>query len=119
MKPKGIKYLVSYHPAIYDLPADTAGTLDVVNMLSGNVFWFDNENAEWHKSIYSAKSTLEALGTEYEEVEHFDNGYINTDELWDDGWKNSLTRRYPEEFKKNLEQTPSKEESVDVPTLEK
>ena len=41
MKPKGIKYLVSYHPAIYDLPADTAGTLDVVNMLSGNVFWFD------------------------------------------------------------------------------
>ncbi len=119
MKPKGIRYLVSYHPAIYDLPADTAGTLDVVNTLSGNVFWFDNDNSEWHKSIYSAKSTLEALGTEYEEVESFDNGYINTDELWDDGWKNSLTRRYPDEFKENLAQTSPKKEHLDPTPLEK
>ena len=102
MKPIGIRYLVSYHPAIYDLPADTAGTLDVVNELTGNVFWFDNENEEWHKSIYSAESTIKNIGSEYIEVDSFDNGYINTDELWDDGWKNSLTRRYPEEFINNL-----------------
>ncbi len=102
MKPQGIRYLVSYHPAIYDLLADTAGTLDVVNILTGNVFWFDNDNLEWHQSIYSAESTLQGVGTEYEEVESFDNGYINTDELWDDGWKNSLTRRYPDEFIQNL-----------------
>jgi len=102
MVPYGIKYLVSYHPAICGLPEDCAGTLDVVNMLTGNVFWFDNENLEWHKSIYSSSSVLKFVGEEYEEVERFDNGYINTEELWDKGWKNSLTRRFPDEFTMNL-----------------
>ena len=106
IKPEGIKYLVSYHPAMYGLPADTAGTLDVVNMLSGNAFWFDNDNEEWHKSVYSAKSTLEAVGTEYEEVESFSNGYVNTADLWVHGTKNSLIDKYPEEFAKNM-QTPT------------
>lgn len=101
MKPYGIKYLVSYSPEMYGLPEDSAGTLDVVNMLTGNVFWFDNDNLEWHKSIYSAESTLKNLGTEYEEVENFDNGYINTEDLWDNS-KHSLIRKYPEEFAINL-----------------
>ena len=109
MKPKGIKYLVSYHPAMYGLPADTAGTLDVVNMLSGNVFWFDNDNEEWHKSVYSAKTTLEAVGSEYEEVESFCNGYVNTADLWEHGTKTSLIDKYPEEFAKNISQTTTKE----------
>lgn len=102
MKPEGVRYLVSYHPEMCGLSAETAGILDVVNTLTGNVFWFDNENAEWHKSIYSAESTLNNIGIEYIEVESFDNGYINTEELWDDSWKNSLTRRYPQEFINNL-----------------
>ena len=110
MKPYGIRYLVSYHPEMMGLPADTAGTLDVVNTLTGNVFWFDNDNSEWHKSIYSAKSTLENIGKEYTEVESFNNGYINTNELWDKAWKNSLVRRYPEEFEENL-----KSEQVNEP----
>ena len=110
MKPEGIRYLVSYHPAIYDLPADTAGTLDVVNTLSGNVFWFDNDNEEWHKSVYSAKTTLAALGTEYEEVESFSNGYISTSDLWVHGTKTSLIDKYPQEFAQNLSKTqPPKE----------
>ena len=101
-KPYGIRYLVSYHPAMMGLPADTAGTLDVVNMLTGNVFWFDNDNEEWHKSIYSAKSVIKEIGNEYTEVARFDNGYINTDDLWEQWTKNSLIRRYPEEFARNL-----------------
>lgn len=108
MKPEGIRYLVSYHPAMYGLPADTAGTLDVVNTLSGNAFWFDNDNAEWHKSVYSAESTLEGLGTEYEEVESFSNGYISTSDLWVHGTKASLIDRYPNEFAPNLQQTSDK-----------
>ena len=110
MKPKGIRYLVSYHPEIYDLPADTTGTLDVVNTLSGNVFWFDNDNEEWHKSIYSAESTLKALGTEYEEVESFSNGYISTSDLWVHGTKNSLLDKYPNEFAKNVEKEQPREQ---------
>jgi hypothetical protein len=105
MKPYGIRYLVSYHPAMYGLPAETAGVLDVVNELTGNAFWFDNDNFEWHKSIYSAKTTLEGLGDEYEEVDHFDNGYINTDDLWHEGARASLISRFPEEFSINIEKT--------------
>ncbi len=104
MKPYGIRYLVSYHPAMMGLPAETAGTLDVVNTLSGNIFWFDNDNMEWHKSIYSSKSVIKNIGTEYEEVESFDNGYVNTADLWDERTRTSLVRRYPEEFKNNLAQ---------------
>ena len=102
MKPKGIRYLVSYHPAMFGLPAETAGVLDVVNMLTGNVFWFDNDNLEWHQSIYAAQSTIREIGIEYEEVESFDNGYVNTDDLWDEGTRTSLIRRYPKEFVENL-----------------
>ena len=104
MKPYGIRYLISYHPAMYGLPEDSAGTLDVVNELTGNVFWFDNDNSEWHKSIYSAKTTLEGLGDEYEEVDYFDNGYINTDDLWDTSLT-SLLGRFSEEFSINIEKT--------------
>ena len=102
MKPYGIRYLVSYHPAMCGLPAETAGVLDVVNTLTGNAFWFDNENEEWHKSIYSAKSTLAALGDEYIEVESFDNGYVNTDDIWDEGARASLISRFPDEFMQNI-----------------
>ena len=103
MKPYGIRYLVSHHEAFYDLPADYAGTLDVVNELTGNVFWFDNENGEWHKSIYSASTTLEGINTqEYIEVEYFDNGYINTDDLWVEGARASLISRYEDEFQNNI-----------------
>ncbi len=103
MRPEGIRYLVSYHPEMCGLPAETAGILDVVNTFTGNVFWFDNDNMEWHKSIYSAQSTIKEIGTEYEEVDCFDNGYINTDDLWDEGSGTSLLRRYPDEFIKNFE----------------
>ena len=105
MKPIGIRYLVSHHSAMYGLDEDFAGTLDVVNVLTDNVFWFDNDNLEWHKSIYSAKSTLQGIGEEYVEVERFDNGYINTDDLWDERAKNSLIRRYSEEFERNFNET--------------
>ena len=109
MKPYGIRYLVSYHPAMCGLPAETAGILDVVNTITGNVFWYDNENLEWHKSIYSAQSTLDSIGEEYEEVEYFDNGYINTDDLWEGGARASLISRYPEEFRQNLILSEDKE----------
>ena len=110
MKPYGIRYLVSYHPAMCGLPADTAGCLDVVNTLTGNVFWYDNHNKEWHQSIYSAETTLNLLNIEddlieYKEVDCFDNGYVNTEDLWDQESCTSLVRRYPQEFAKNLELT--------------
>ena len=102
MKIYGVRYLVSYHPEMMGLPADTAGTLDVVNTLTGNVFWFDNEELEWHQSIYRADSVLKEIGNEYIEVERFDNGYVNTDCIWSGiGWQ-SLVWRYPEEFAENL-----------------
>ena len=46
MKPYGVRYFVSYHPAECGLPAETAGVLDVINTLTGNVFWYDNDNSE-------------------------------------------------------------------------
>lgn len=110
MKPYGIRYLISYHPAMCGLPAETAGCLDVVNTLTGNVFWYDNYNGEWHKSIYSAESTLKELSNEYKEVESFDNGYVNTDDLWEQGTRASLIRRYPEEFAQNIELTQAEPE---------
>ena len=110
-KPYGIKYLVSYHPEMLGLHADTAGTLDVVNLLTGNVFWFDNDELEWHMSIYGAKSVLGAVGEEYIEVDNFDNGYINTDCIWDGIGGTSLVGRYPEEFEQNLKLT---EEEVEM-----
>lgn len=116
VKPEGIRYLVSYHPAMYGLPADTAGTLDVVNTLSGNAFWFDNDNEEWHKSVYSAESTLEGLGTEYEEVESFSNGYISTSDLWVHGTKTSLIDKFPNEFAPNLQQTSAKKAQTETKT---
>ena len=88
MKPYGIRYLVCYHEAMCGLPADTAGY-----------------NEEWHMSIYCAESTLKEIGNEYEEVDNFDNGYINTDDLWGQRTRASLVRRYPEEFAKNIELT--------------
>ena len=108
MKPYGIRYLVSYHPAMYGLPADTAGCLDVVNTITGNVFWYDNYNEEWHKSIYSAETTLSLLNIEdnviqYKEVESFNNGFVNTADLWNKFAQTSLVRRFPQEFVKNLE----------------
>ena len=105
MKPYGIRYLVCYHEAMCGLPADTAGCLNVVNTLTGNAFWYDNYNEEWHMSIYCAESTLKEIGNEYEEVDNFDNGYVNTDDLWDQRTRASLVRRYPEEFTKNIELT--------------
>lgn len=112
MKPYGIKYLVSYHPEMYGLHADTAGTLDVVNLLTGNVFWFDNDELEWHKSIYSADSVLGAIGDEYQEVQRFDNGYVNTDDIWSGIGGRSLVGRYPEEFAVNLKRTEEENEIV-------
>ncbi len=105
MKPYGIRYLVSYHPAMCGLPAETAGCLDVVNTLTGHVFWYDNLNGEWHQSIYCADTTLKEVGKEYTEVESFDNGYVNTDDLWHERTRASLVRRYPQEFAKNLSLT--------------
>lgn len=105
MKPYGVRYFVSYHPAECGLPAETAGVLDVINTLTGNVFWYDNDNSEWHKSIYSAESVLKELGNEYEEVDEFDNGYVNTGDLWEQRTRTSLVRRYPNEFEKNLDLT--------------
>ena len=45
------------------------------------------------------------LNIKYEEVDSFDNGYVNTDDLWDKQAQTSLVRRYPQEFAKNLELT--------------
>lgn len=108
MKPYGIRYLVCYHEAMCGLPADTAGCLNVVNTLTGNAFWYDNYNEEWLQSIYCADTTLKLLdikddSIKYEEVDYFDNGYVSTDDLWEQRTRASLVRRYPEEFAQNLE----------------
>ena len=104
MKPYGIKYLVSYNAATNGMHDDTAGTLYVVNELTGNVFWFDNDNMEWFKSMYSAKILLESLNTEFVEVESFDNGYVNTEDLWEGLGYTSLIGRHPEDFVENMNQ---------------
>lgn len=105
VKPYGIKYLVSFHPADEELglPAETAGVLDVVNMLTDKVFWFDNDTMEWQQSIYSAKTMMQGIGTEYEEFDSFDNGYVNTGEIWESAGRLSLVARYPDEFARNLD----------------
>ena len=102
MKPYGIKYLVSYHPAMLGLHEDTAGTLYVVNTLTENVFWFDNDELEWQGSIYPADEVLDAIGDEYEEVESFDNGYVNTEDIWSGIAWTSIVGRYPDEFAENF-----------------
>lgn len=102
MRPKDIKYLVSYDPAMYGMHEDTAGTLYVVNELTGNVFWFDNDNMEWFKSMYSSEILLNFINMEFVEVENFDNGYVNTDDIWEGLGYTSLIGRHPEEFVKNI-----------------
>ena len=114
MKPYGIKYLVSYHPAINGLIEEDAGVLYVLNMLTGNVFWFDNDNMEWNASIYPAEALIKDIGREYKEVDSFDNGYVNTDCIWEGiGWT-SIVGRYLGEFDKNISLHEQKElQSID------
>ena len=109
MKPYGIKYLVSYDLATHGMPEDTAGTLYVVNKLTGNVFWFDNNNMEWFKSMYSAEILLELINAEFIEVESFDNGYVNTEDIWEGIGYTSLIDRHPEDFVNNIKQQSTKE----------
>lgn len=71
-----LKFYVTHHPAILGLPADTEGTLHMANIKTNEVFWFDNINNEWHKSIYSYTEIAQYKG--YKEVSSFYNGYIST-----------------------------------------
>ena len=94
--------MISYHPKLLGLHEEDAGILYVVNILTGNAFWFDNDNLEWNASIYPAEVIIKDIGVEFTEVESFDNGYVNTDCIWEGiGWT-SIVGRYLGEFDKNL-----------------
>ena len=100
MKPQGVKYIVIWPQADCLIPFETVGTLYVVNGKTGNAFWFDNLNQEWHKSIFATRHFVNGihLAETEKEVESFDNGFINTNDLWDIRCQNSILRRYPNEF---------------------
>ena len=113
MKPFGIKYLVSIVTSCTDEIEDEFDeTLYVINELTGNVFWFDNENQEWHQSIYPIKSIVADIGKEFKEVDYFDNGYVNTDDIWEGVGYTSIIDRYPEEFAQNVNNPQEQENTL-------
>jgi len=70
------EFFVSHHPAVLDLHAETAGTLYAGNISKNLLFWFDNDNREWHGSIYSYTDIIN--DTDFTKVdEDWDNGYIS------------------------------------------
>ncbi len=67
------------------------------NMITGDMFFFDNEENCWEKSIYSFWSIIE--DDDFVEVEEFSNGYISTADALDErGVSNSLIFCYPNQF---------------------
>lgn len=77
-KKEFFKFYVAKHPACLGLPAETAGILYVGNIINENVYWFDNNNEEWHKSLYTHKNLIN--DPEFKPVKYFDNGYISSDD---------------------------------------
>lgn len=75
-----VKFYVSYHPAEWGFEEETAGTL--YSALSEElVYWFDNFNSEWNRSLLSHSSIRE--DKEFKLVDYFDNGYVTTDDALD------------------------------------
>ena len=72
------KFYVGYYPAIpeLNLEEEAAGQLVVVDTVTGYVAWFDNDNEEWHGSMYSFSEIADS--DEYEEVgREWNNGYVS------------------------------------------
>lgn len=71
-----LKFYVTFHPAMLGLPAETAGVLYVANTKDNSLHWFDNQNREWHGSIYGYSDIKS--DEDFKEVKEWDNGYIST-----------------------------------------
>ena len=67
------------------------------NSITGDLFFFDNDEGCWDKSIYPIWAILE--DDDFVEVEEFSNGFISTSDALDEkGVSNSLIFCYPNQF---------------------
>lgn len=92
MKHPSTRYLVSYpyEHAMFQLPEDSAGTLYIANIENDMMVWFDNFNKEWHTSLNKYSDCCH--DSEFQEVESFDNGYVNTEDVEDSLRMNIMDR---------------------------
>ena len=54
------------------------------------------------------------VGKEFKEVDCFDNGYINTDDIWEGVGYTSIIDRYPEEFAQNVNNPQEQENPLSI-----
>ena len=96
------KFFVVYHPEIFDIHEETAGTLYAANISNNLLFWYDNDNLEWHKSIYNYLDIIK--DSDFEEVdENWNNGYISVfDAMNSPAPRYGLPARYPMLFPNHL-----------------
>ena len=67
------------------------------NAITGDLFFFDNNEHCWDKSIYSLWSILE--DEDFVEVDEFSNGFVSTSDALDErGCTNSLIWCFPSQF---------------------
>lgn len=69
------------------------GTLFVANTNNNSVVWFDNLNREWQGS-YFCYEDLKNNKNFFREVEKFDNGYINIEDILDPRALKSIITRF-------------------------
>ena len=75
---KYFRFYVSRDQELLDLPAENAGTLYVGNIINEDVYWFDNDNSEWYRSLYPHSKI--SKDPEFTPVTRFDNGYVTSDD---------------------------------------
>ncbi len=72
------RFYVLREKELLDFPPENAGTLYVGNIINENIYWYDNYNEEWNRSLYLHSQI--AQDPEFTQVQHFDNGYISSDD---------------------------------------
>ena len=80
MKSNADKQLIFFETVDKELigltwPLDSSRTLYVGIRNTGDLFWYDNEHAEWQKSMWSLGYIVD--DPEFKKVTRFNNGYIN------------------------------------------
>lgn len=78
------------------------GTLFVANTKDNIVVWFDNLNREWQGSYFRYEDLKNDKN--FREVEKFDNGYINTEDILDPRALKSIITRFSMWFEEKGEE---------------
>ena len=69
-----------YHTAYeeWGIEEESAGMLYVVDTEADTVWWYDNSNSEWHKSLHKFKDIKN--DKDFTEVKKWSNGHISVHE---------------------------------------